>query len=94
MSTSGVDTWQTVNIWTEKKCNKSTKVVFIPKLTYNAPMKQNENSSTKFKKAENSGTNKVFNPKKNSNKQNKRKSKKRGIKGICGFKVKGKLNRK
>jgi hypothetical protein len=58
MSTSEVDTCHTINIWTEN-------IIEVPKwfspLNSGITYKTNEKSGTKFKKAENSGTNKVFN---------------------------------
>jgi hypothetical protein len=58
--TSTIDTWQIVNILTENV----TEVLkwFLP-INPCTTYETNENSSTKFKKAENLGTNKVFYPK-------------------------------
>jgi hypothetical protein len=59
VSTSAIDMWQTVNIWTKN-------VTEVPKwfLSINSgtTYETNKNSGTKFKKTENLGTNKVFNP--------------------------------
>jgi hypothetical protein len=60
LSTSALDTWQTVNIWT-KNVTEVPKW-FLP-LNSSTPYETNEKSCTKFKKAENLGTNKVFYPK-------------------------------
>jgi hypothetical protein len=59
VSTSAIDTWQTVNIRTENVIE--VLKWFLP-LNSGTTYVTNENSSTKFKKAENSGTNKIFNP--------------------------------
>jgi hypothetical protein len=59
VSTLAVDTWQTVNIWTE---NVTEVLKWFLSLNPGATYETNENLGTKFKKAENSGTNKVFNP--------------------------------
>jgi hypothetical protein len=60
MSTSEVETWQTLNIWTKNVTEVSKWFLFLNSSTTYETI---ENLSTKFKKAENSGTNKVFNPK-------------------------------
>jgi hypothetical protein len=59
VSTSAVDTWQTVNIYTENITE--VQKWFLP-LNSGITYETNENSGTKFKKAKRSGTNKVFNP--------------------------------
>jgi hypothetical protein len=59
MSTLAIDTWQTVNIYTENE----TEIPkwFLP-INSSTTYETNENSGTKFKKTKNSDINKVFNP--------------------------------